>query len=219
MKVAEQVRQWVENAIRTGELLPGDSIDEAALMARFQVSRTPVREALLQLQAQSLLQSQPRGGMLVARLDVQQLLAMWELLAELEGVCARLACERITAQDLQALEQTHQAAEDCVKADDVDAWQAHNRAFHEVLYKACANGCLREEILQMRARTGAYRRHAFAAIGQIRRSWQQHGEIVEALHARDARKAWELMVAHLSPGQGMPGPAAFIASLPKHLLR
>jgi DNA-binding GntR family transcriptional regulator len=219
MKVAEQVRQWVENAIRTGELLPGDAIDEAALMERFQVSRTPVREALLQLQAQSLLQSQPRGGMLVARLDVQQLLAMWELLAELEGVCARLACERIAAQDLEELARVHRAAEACAADEDVEAWQAHNRAFHEVLYKACANPCLREEVLQTRARTGAYRRHAFAAIGQIRRSWEQHGEILESLRARDPRRTWELMVAHLSPGQGLPGPAALIASLPKHLFR
>jgi DNA-binding GntR family transcriptional regulator len=218
MKVAEQVRQWIEQAIRTGELLPGDSIDEAALMERFQVSRTPVREALLQLQARSLLQSQPRGGMLVARMDVPQLLAMWELLAELEGVCARLACERMTQHDLDALEQAHAAAEPCVAADDVEGWQSHNRAFHEVLYKACANAFLREEILHLRARTGAYRRHAFAALGQIRRSWQQHARIIDALKARDAQQAWELMVAHLSPGQGLPGPAAFIASLPKHLL-
>jgi DNA-binding GntR family transcriptional regulator len=218
MKAAEQVRQWIEDAIRSGELLPGDAIDEAALMERFQVSRTPVREALLQLQAQSLLQSQPRGGMLVARLDVQQLLAMWELLAELEGVCARLACERMSAQDLEALEQAHRAALPCADADDVQAWQAHNRAFHEVLYRACANPCLRDELLHMRARTGAYRRHAFAAIGQIRRSWEQHAGILEALRARDARLAWERMVAHLSPGQGLPGPSAFIASLPKHLL-
>jgi DNA-binding GntR family transcriptional regulator len=219
MKIADQIRQSIEDAIRTGELLPGDPIYEAGLMQRFGVSRTPVREALLQLQAQQLLQSLPRGGMVVARMDLQQLLAMWEVLAELEGICARLACERISAQDLEQLEQAHRAAEAAVTAEDVQAWQGHNRDFHEVLYRACANGCLREEILQMRARTGAYRRHAFAAIGLIRKSWEQHGQIVQALRSRDPVRAWELMVAHLSPGQGMPGPAAFIASLPKHLLR
>lgn len=219
MKIADQIRISIEEAIRKGELLPGDAIDEAALMERFGASRTPVREALLQLQAQQLLQSQSRGGMVVARLDVQQLLAMWEMLAELEGVCARLACERMTAQDLDALEKAHRSAEPAVAAEDVEAWQDHNRAFHEVLYRACANTYLREEILQMRARTGAYRRHAFAAIGLIRKSWEQHEQILQGLRARDPARVWELMVAHLSPGQGMPGPAAFIASLPKHFLR
>ena len=218
MKIADQIRVAIEEAIRQGELVPGDAIDESALMERFGASRTPVREALLQLQAQALLQSQPRGGMVVARMDVQQLLAMWEVLAELEGVCARLACERMTSQDMAALEEAHRAAQGCVEAEDLDAWQGHNRAFHEVLYRASANPCLRDEILHMRARTGAYRRHAFAAIGLIRKSWTQHEQILQAMRARDAARAWELMVSHLSPGQGMPGPAALIASLPKHLL-
>ncbi|WP_298233827.1 GntR family transcriptional regulator [uncultured Azohydromonas sp.] len=219
MKSADRIRLDIENAIRSGALLPGDAIDEAELMRRHDVSRTPVREALLQLQAQELLQSQPRGGMVVARMDVQQLLSMWELLAELEGVCARLACERMTAQDLQELQRVHHAARPCVEADDIEAWQGHNREFHEVLYRACANPYLREEILHMRARTGAYRRHAFAAIGMIRKSWEQHERIMEALKDRQSARAWELMVSHLSPGQGMPGVTALIASLPKHLLR
>ena len=218
MKAADQIRTSLEEAIRNGELLPGDSIDEVALMERFGVSRTPVREALLQLQAQKLLQSQSRGGMVVSRMDIQQLLAMWEVLAELEGVSARLAAERMSAMDLQELEAVHRAAEPSVEAEDIVAWQSHNRAFHEVLYRGCANPCLRDAILQMRSRTGAYRRHAFAAIGLIRRSWEQHEQILQALRSRDTSRVWELMVAHLSPGQGMPGPSALIASLPKHLL-
>lgn len=218
MKVADQIRMSVEEAIRIGELMPGDAIDEAALMERFGVSRTPVREALLQLQAQQLLQSQSRGGMVVARMDIQQLLSMWELLAELEGVSARLATDRMTAQDLQELESVHRAAEPAVAAEDIVAWQGHNRAFHEVLYRSCANASLRDAILQMRSRTGAYRRHAFAAIGLIRRSWEQHEQILHAVRARDTSRAWELMVSHLSPGQGMSGASALIASLPKHLL-
>jgi DNA-binding GntR family transcriptional regulator len=218
MKTAERIRMEIESAIRAGGLVPGDAIDENELMQRYEVSRTPVREALLQLQAQELLQSLPRGGMVVARMNLTELLSMWELMAELEGVCARLACERMTAGDLEELGSVHLAAEASVEANDVDAWQGHNRAFHEVLYKACGNAYLREEILRMRARTGAYRRHAFAAIGLIRKSWDQHGRILEQLRSRDSEQAWKLMVAHLSPGQGMPGVNALIASLPKQLL-
>src|SRR4030088_2205449 len=99
MKAAEKIRLAIEEAIGNGSLLPGDIINEAELSARYSVSRTPIREALLQLQAQGMLTSLPRSGMLVAKMDVPQLLAMWELLAELEGICARLACERMTPEE------------------------------------------------------------------------------------------------------------------------
>ena len=102
MKVSDQSRSRNENAIASGELLPGDAIDDVALAHHYKVSRTPVREALLQLQAQGILSSTPRGGSMVAKMNLQQLLSLWELLAELEGIAVRLACERMTNDDTKA---------------------------------------------------------------------------------------------------------------------
>ena len=96
MKISDQIRLRIESAISSGELLPGDAIDDVALASQHKVSRTPVREALLQLQAQGILSSTPRGGHIVSKMNLQQLLSLWELLAELEGVVVRLACERMT---------------------------------------------------------------------------------------------------------------------------
>lgn len=93
--------------------------------------------------------------MVVSRMDIQQLLAMWEVLAELEGVRARLAAERMSAMALQELEAVHRAAEPSVEAEDIVAWQDHNRAFHEVLYRDFANPCLRDAILKTRSRISA----------------------------------------------------------------
>ena len=70
----------------------------------------------------------------------------------------------------------------------------------------------------MRSQTGAYRRHAFAAFGRLRSSWEQHAKLLEAIQQRDARAAAELMVAHMSPGQGSTNFASFMAALPKELL-
>src|SRR5690606_11661572 len=120
-------------------------IDEEILMAQFGVSRTPLREALLQLQAEGLLTSLPRGGMVVAKMSVSQLFAMWELLAELEGLCARYACERMQEEERQALHAIHLAAEDIVRRDDETAWQESNMRFHECLYEAARNPYLRQE--------------------------------------------------------------------------
>lgn len=218
MKAAERIRQAIEDSIRTGAQLPGTPIDEADLMRRYKVSRTPLREAMLQLQAQGLLTSHPRGGMSVTKMSLQQLLALWELLAEMEGLCARLACERMTEKERQDLTAVHEAATVVVQGNDREGWREANLAFHEILYAGSRNPFLREEILRIRARTGAYRQHAFAAVGQLPASWAQHGEIVSAICARDATAAYGAMVRHLSPGVGMQGFASFVAALPQELL-
>ncbi|ATA55622.1 GntR family transcriptional regulator [Variovorax boronicumulans] len=218
MKTAERIRLAVEESIRDGTLLPGDTVDEQALMTAYEVSRTPVREALLQLQAQGLVESLPRGGMVVAKMDMTQLLAMWELLAELEGLCVRLACERMTPEERLDLAKSHERAAAAVKKEDVKAWQEHNRRFHEALYQGARNPYLRQEILRMRSQTGAYRRHAFAAFGRLKSSWEQHSKLLDAIQRRDAKAAAELMVEHMSPGQGSTNFASFMAALPKELM-
>jgi DNA-binding GntR family transcriptional regulator len=218
MKVSEQIRQEIEKLVRDGGLLPGDPVDEVEWAARYDVSRTPVREALLQLQAQGLLGALPRGGMVVAKMDVQQLLAMWELLAELEGFCARLACERMTDAERAQLFEHHRSMASMVEADDAEGWQAGNLAFHEMLYRGSRNPYLRQDILRMRARTGAYRRHAFGAVNRIQASWQQHQEIVDAIAARDPQASAQAMQRHLSPDHGARSVADLIANLPRELL-
>src|SRR3546814_9541526 len=99
MKASERIRLALESDIRNGMLQPGDAIDEQALAARYRVSRTPVREALLQLKEQGMLDSQARSGMVVARMDMQELLDIWELIAETEGVCTHMACLRMSTQE------------------------------------------------------------------------------------------------------------------------
>ncbi|KAA0892806.1 GntR family transcriptional regulator [Pusillimonas sp. ANT_WB101] len=218
MKISERIRQSIEEDIRMGHLLPGDIIDENAVAQKFGASRTPVREALLQLEAQSMLISQPRQGMVVAKMDVRQLLAIWELLCEIEGVCARLACERMTEQEIEKLEEVHVQAQLVVDNDDVEGWRAVNHAFHDVLYQGSRNPYLRQEILRLRARTGGYLQHAFSALGRLHSSQEQHGELLEAIKARDPKRAHEKMMEHISLDQGARGLTDFIINLPSSLI-
>jgi DNA-binding GntR family transcriptional regulator len=218
MKVSEQIRLEIEAMVRDGGLLPGDPVDEVEWAARYDVSRTPVREALLQLQAQGLLGALPRGGMVVAKMDVQQLLAMWELLAELEGFCARLACERMTDAERMQIADHHRTMAAMVETDDAEGWQVGNLAFHEMLYRGSRNPYLRQDILRMRARTGAYRRHAFGAVNRVQASYLQHQEIVDAILTRNADAGAAAMRLHLSPDHGARSVADLIANLPRELL-
>jgi DNA-binding GntR family transcriptional regulator len=218
IKASDQIRAHVEEAISSGQWLPGDAIDETALAQEFGVSRTPIREALLQLQAQGWLSSQPRGGMIVTKMTLQQLLSLWELLAELEGVAARLACERMTDAEIASVREHHAASEAVVDAEDLQGWQQANLDFHEQIYRGARNPFLRQELLRLRFRTGVYRRHAFAALGRLRTSFEQHQRIIDALTARRAQAASVHMADHMRPGRDARSLNDFVLNLPETLL-
>lgn len=218
MKVSDQIRLRIESAIASGELLPGDAIDDVALAGHYQVSRTPVREALLQLQAQGILSSTPRGGSMVAKMNLQQLLSLWELLAELEGIAVRLACERMSQDDTKALVKLHRSSKKLADKEDMDGWQEANLKFHEIIYEGARNPFLRQEVLRIRSRTGVYRRHAFGALGRIKSSYDQHEKIISALEKRDAEAASLCMADHMRPGRDSKTLNDFIMSLPRELL-
>ena len=218
MKVSDQIRLRIESAIASGELLPGDAIDDVALAGQYKVSRTPVRDALLQLQAQGLLISTPRGGSVVAKMNLQQLLSLWELLAELEGIAVRLACERMSPDEIKALVKLHRSSKKLADKEDMDGWQDANLKFHELIYEGARNTFLRQEVLRIRSRTGVYRRHAFGALGRIKSSYDQHEKIISALEKRDTASACAYMADHMRPGRDSKTLNDFIMSLPRDLL-
>lgn len=216
MKASERIRSNIEKLVREGTLLPGDPVDEAKLIAEYGVSKTPVREALLQLQAQGLLDSLPRGGMVVAKLDIQGLLCMWELMADMEGLCARYACDRMTTPERQALAALHERS--AGERDNVRKWRETDLEFHEALYNGARNPYLREAIMRMRARTAAYRMHASGATGRLQASYSQHEAVVSAILACDSATAARAMFEHMSPGLDTREVTALIVNLPKALL-
>jgi len=217
-KVSDRIRADLSELIRQGQLLPGEAIDEAALAKRYNVSKTPVREALLQLEAQGLLQSLSRGGMALAKMDLRQLLSLWELLAEIEAIAVRLATERITPEEFAALELLHNASKLYADTENLEGWQKANEQFHEMIYHAARNSFLRQDALRIRAQTGAYRRHAFGALGRIHSSFVQHGQIVEALRKRDSSQASHAMLKHILPASDVTNMTNFIMNIPKELL-
>jgi DNA-binding GntR family transcriptional regulator len=92
---ANEIRLALQEEIESGKLPPGSPLDERALAARFNVSRTPVREALQQLAAHNLLRIAPRQGVYVSRLSISRVRAIMESVGELEAMCAKLAARRV----------------------------------------------------------------------------------------------------------------------------
>src|SRR5260221_13923928 len=109
MSQAFRLKQSIEDAVIAGEFLPGDRLDEASLAERFGVSRTPIREALLQLGAEGFIDVRPRRGAIVSIPSPQRLIEMFETMAELEAACGTLAARRLTAEDEKLIEAAHLA--------------------------------------------------------------------------------------------------------------
>jgi DNA-binding GntR family transcriptional regulator len=149
---------------------------------------------------------------------LQQLLSLWELLAELEGVAVRLACERMSAAEIRALSKLHTQSKKAVDKNDFDAWQEQNLKFHDLIYQGARNVYLRQEVMRLRFRTGVYRHHAFASLGDVRASYLQHEKIVQAIEARSASSASVFMADHMRPGRDSKSLNDFIMSLPAELL-
>jgi DNA-binding GntR family transcriptional regulator len=213
--LAAEVRRRLEDEINNGKLLPGDALDERELASRFGVSRTPVREAITQLVVQNLITSVPRQGVHVARMSIQELLAMLELLAELEAICAKYCARRITGEQRARLVQVHRDSLRHVEANDADGYRQSNADFHAVLYAGCHNIFLAQQLHAIRQRTRMYRQNSFVQPGRMQISFEDHQRVLDAILRGDAEAAQQHMLEHITVGGR--GFAEFVSTLPRHM--
>lgn len=184
---AHRIRLQLENDIVDGRVLPGDRIDPETLAADYGCSRTPVREALQALEASGLLIVQPKRGTFVAKLGVAELMERFELMAELEGFCARLACRRADDDDHARIGAALRACAAAAENGDSDRYYVENTAFHQAIYRAAHNAFLETETLRLQAVLQPYRRRQLQARGRVRTSMEEHRRIADAI--RDGREA------------------------------
>lgn len=194
----ESVRDWLETQIRNGVYGPGDRLDEQDICGRFGISRTPVREALLQLATMNLVTFRPRLGAAVTRLSVREIVAMWEVLTCLEGFSAGLAARRITSREVAELKQVQLEARGYVETNDLEGYANANQAFHEIIYRASKNDYLNKQVRDIRSRLQAYRRYPFSRSGGLERSIAGHELVLAALEAGDDAAASSAMNEHVA---------------------
>lgn len=195
--VDEMVRA-IADMIVTGEMQPGEKLDEFSLAARFEVSRTPVRESLRQLCAMGLVDRQPNRSAMVMNVTGEYLASMFEAMAELERICARLSAERMTVDERRALEKMHGDSMRLVHAGADDDYAAHNIEFHTRLYRGAHNDHIFEMVTQTRARLAPFRRAQFRLPGRLAKSYKEHQGIVTAILRADAEEAAKAAYWHVS---------------------
>lgn len=195
--LADTAESRIEAEIIEGHLRPGDRLDEEELAARFSTSRTPVREALRSLASIGLVTVRPRAGATVSRPTVTDILELFELVAELEGSAARLACLRATPEQIAAIVASHAICECEATSGSASAYYRANVTFHRAIWAGTNNRVLAEEIARVDRRLSPYRRHITFHPGRQQASQSEHQKIAEALSCRDAETAEKEMRDHV----------------------
>ena len=187
----------LENDILSSVLKPGDRLDEQSLARRFEVSRTPVREALRHLASSGLIEIRKNQGATVKRLTTAELIEMFQVMAEYEGLSARLSARRMTTSEIAEMRKWNQECETLANKEDHDGFYAANNLFHETIFRGSRNEFLQEESRKLRNRLNAYRRHITTQPRRMQRSVVEHSRIADAIVAGDEDTAHSLMRQHV----------------------
>lgn len=187
----------LEDDILNNVLKPGERLDEQSLARRFNVSRTPVREALRQLASSGLLDIRRNHGATVKRLTIAELIEMFQVMAEFEGLSARLCARRMTPGEIAEMRKHNSDCDALAKAGDHDGFYAANNRFHEVIYAGSNNDFLETECVKLRNRINVYRRHITFQPRRMQRSVVEHAKIIEAIEMGAEEDAHRLMREHV----------------------
>jgi DNA-binding GntR family transcriptional regulator len=191
--VAERLRTLVFD----GELAGGSWIDEKALANAWQVSRTPLREALKVLAAEGLVELVPQRGCRVVEIGDADADALFPVMALLEGRCAFEACQRADDEALHQLRRLHDELERHAAAGSLDGYYRVNHQFHSAVQQLAGNRWLDRVTGDLRRFVRLMRGRQLALPGRIEASLNEHRVLMDAFVQRDAARAERAMHDHL----------------------
>ena len=195
---SEALHRALANDIINGAISPGAKLDETSIARRFNVSRTPVREALQYLVASGLATKEPHRGVVVTEITRQRLRDMFEVMACMEELCAGYAAERMTPGERNALERLHLDSSEMVRSNDPESYETFNTAFHNMIYRGAHNEFLEEAALSIRQRLKPFRGAQFRLEHRLSRSFNEHDDIVTAILRGNSERARETMRGHVT---------------------
>jgi len=195
-RLVDAVYARLREAILDSRLPPATPLSVPELARRLKVSRSPVREAVLQLTAEGLAEELPRHGATVACLGFEDLLAVHDLREVLEGLAARLAAENASARDVERLNAILEEQTAAVAAHDATQYERTNQSFHETIASLSGNSRLRRMLRVLYDQQKLAIRAAAAEPRHIKLGHGEHRRIVTAIHERDGLGAEAAMRQH-----------------------
>jgi DNA-binding GntR family transcriptional regulator len=194
--LSQSIAQALATEIVSGHLASGSRLDENTIARRFNVSRSPVRDALRQLAPTRLVESFPRRGFFVAQVDRSKLQGVYEALSEIEALCAGLCALRAEAVERRNIAAIHAKAKVVARADDGEAYAAVNDDLHDAIYASAHNATIRDIATDLRQQLAPFRSNLFFQRERIEDSLQEHQVLIKAIMNRDAEAAAAAMRRH-----------------------
>ena len=198
----EEVAELLRQRIYKRELEPGSWIDELKIAQEYDISRTPLREALKVLAAEGLVTMKVRRGAYVTEVSTQDLADVYHLLSLLESDAAGVVAERATAAELAELQALHQELEAAARVGQHDIAQffAINERFHMRLLAIAANRWRDQMVADLRKVMKLNRQNSLLKTGRVEESLAEHRALMDALTERNAALAQQRMREHFANG-------------------
>ena len=197
LPLREVVFQTLRGAIIRGELKPGDRLLEMQLSETLGVSRTPIREAIRQLELEGLVVMEPRKGAQVASITEKDLTEVLEVRRVLESLAAELACRKRTDEDIAALRELDAQMNQEENCSDIQKLATLDERFHDLIYRATMNRRLCQIINQLREQMYWYRLEYVKTREAREAVLREHHEILMALERQDVKAAKKNMKLHI----------------------
>lgn len=193
----EAAAELIREAIIGGRLEPGQRLKEAELAKDFGISRTPVREALLVLQAEGLLDGEPNRSAMVPSYESSELSAVYELRAHLESYAARRASTRIGTEQLEELVRSCDRFENLRREERFPELVQENLLFHAIVIRAAESEQLERMVRSVTAIPLVYRSYYWYSSDERLVAEHHHRQLTTALESRDAERAELVMKQHI----------------------
>jgi len=193
----EEVAARLRTMVFERQLVPGQWVDELALARDWQISRTPLREALKVLASEGLVTLVPRQGCKVTELSEDDADELFPVMALLEGRCAFEAVRKATPADVKVLRRLHDVLERHAAAKNVDGYYRANHDFHSKVQALADNRWLDRATNDLRRFLRMLRGRQLNLPGRIEESINEHRVLIAAIEQRDAARAERLMHDHL----------------------
>lgn len=197
LPLRDVVFHTLREAILKGDLKPGERLMELQLADKLGVSRTPIREAIRMLQQEGLAVTIPRRGAEVAKMTEKDMEDVLQVRDALDELAASIACEQITAEELEELKRTMREFEESTKTGDVKRIAEVDVKFHDIIYKATRNPKLENILNNLREQMYRYRVEYLKDERSFPTLIKEHSEIVEGLAKKDKEKVIAAMHKHV----------------------
>lgn len=197
---SQKIYEKLRRKILQFELYPGTRITESELAADFKVSRTPVRAALQRLAVEGHVIIQPKQGCFVRAVDIERISEYYDVRVHLEAAAVELACEHMSDDDLDALEDIWNPI-NVKKSINVDEVKALEEAFHVNIALASGNTVLQEYLEDVNNHIRILRRLGFPDRKAVLETFEEHYELCQLIRARNVRSARKAMIEHIRKSQ------------------